>query len=119
MKSSMTTTKTIAILCLLAIAAGWLALARAAGDRPPRPPERPSREYEVIVPPYQSDMARMVGAYERLSDQYLTLVQQSLAGMDENDRMILRKLESLEKKLDELSKKVDSLNPPKPPENNQ
>ncbi len=101
MKSSSVTIKTMVLLVSAAVLVGYLAAAGGAVER--------TREYEITVPPYQSDTARMIAAYERLSDQYLTLVGRHLAGLDSSDRMILQKLEALEKKLDELGKKVDRL----------
>lgn len=70
-----------------------------------------SREYEITVPPYKSDLVRMIEAYERLSDQYLALVQQHLLKMDSDNQAILNKLEALEKKLDDLNRKIDRLVP--------
>ncbi|HOK66940.1 MAG TPA: hypothetical protein PK054_05580 [Anaerohalosphaeraceae bacterium] len=74
-----------------------------------------SREYEISVPPYKSDMVRMIEAYERLSDQYLVLVQQHLLKMDADNQAVLKKLEALEKKLDELNRKIDRLLPSESP----
>jgi hypothetical protein len=71
-----------------------------------------TREYEIAVPPYKSDMVRMIEAYERLSDQYLTLVQQHLLKMDADNQAVLKKLESLGKKLDDLNQKIDRLRTP-------
>ena len=120
MKSSQTTTKVIVFLVLLAVGLGYLGYSFAAVERTPDRREyadrTPGREYEVAVPPYKSDTVRMVEAYERLSDQYLGLVQHSLASMDANDRLLLQKLEAMDRKLDELTKKVDALSAPKPAE---
>ncbi|MHC4551977.1 MAG: hypothetical protein ACYSUT_04310 [Planctomycetota bacterium] len=57
----------------------------------------------------KSDMARMVEAYERLSSQYLSMVQQNLAMMATSDQQILNKLDSLEAKIDELDEKLDTV----------
>ncbi|MBN2513339.1 MAG: hypothetical protein JXB18_10405 [Sedimentisphaerales bacterium] len=70
-----------------------------------------TREYEVTVPAVKSDTQRMIEAYERLSDQYLSLVQNQLNGMSANNRDILVRLDRIEKKLDELSAKVASMKP--------
>jgi TolA-binding protein len=70
-----------------------------------------TREYEVTVPAVKSDTQRMIEAYERLSDQYLSLVQNQLNGMTANNRDILVRLDRIEKKLDDLSAKVASLKP--------
>ena len=105
MKSSQITIPTAAALVLLALVFVLFVLVGHAAEYS----RAPRVEYEVAVPEYQSDMARMINAYERLSEQYLTLVQQNLAMMDSNDRMILQKMEIIEKKLDELAKQVNSL----------
>jgi TolA-binding protein len=70
-----------------------------------------TREYEVTVPAVKSDTQRMIEAYERLSDQYLSLVQNQLNGMTANNRDILVRLDRIEKKLDELSAKVVAMKP--------
>ena len=113
MKSSQITIPTAAALVLLALVFALFALAGNAAEYTTRPIP-PRTVYEVDVPEYQSDMARMINAYENLSSQYLSLVQQNLAMMDSNDRMILQKLEIIEKKLDELAKQVNSLTAQQP-----
>ena len=70
-----------------------------------------TREYEVTVPAVKSDTQRMIEAYERLSDQYLSLVQNQLNGMAANNHDILVRLDRIEKKLDDLSAKVDAIKP--------
>lgn len=74
------------------------------------------REYDVYtVEPYKSDIAHLVEAYERLSDQYLSLVQHQLKNMDLADREIIGRLQALERKIDDLAAKVDKLTPAAPP----
>ncbi|NLW83287.1 MAG: hypothetical protein GXY41_02615 [Phycisphaerae bacterium] len=68
-----------------------------------------SREYFVAVEPQKSDTVRMIEAYERLSSQYLTLVQQNLAQMAAVDRELLAKLDSIETKLDALAVRLSRL----------
>jgi hypothetical protein len=116
----MNTRKTIftaAVIGLAIILFVWLAPGNAATG---------SREYEVVVPAAKSDAQRMIEAYERLSDQYLTLVQNQLVQMAGADRDILTRLERMEKKIDDLAAKIDALQkfappppmpllPPKPP----
>ena len=67
---------------------------------------------------YKTDMARMVEAYEKLSTQYLSVVQQNLAQMNQTDQQVLNKLAEIEKKIDILTQKVDALRPegPRPPQ---
>jgi len=100
---------TIKPLLLFAVLLGTLGLFSFAAV------SEKSREYEISVPPYKSDMVRMIEAYERLSDQYLALVQQHLLKMDADNQAVLKKLESLEKKLDELNRKIDRLLPSESP----
>lgn len=68
-----------------------------------------TKEYEISVPAMKTDMQRMVEAYERLSDQYLSLVQNQLNNMSANNRDVLTRLDRIERKLDELSGKVAAL----------
>ncbi len=102
----------IAILCLTAVI-GLLAMAILTADG--RAAERSSRQYEVSIEGQKSDTVRMIEAYERLSGQYLTLVQQNLAQMSAADRDILAKLETIDKKLDDLSARLAKLETPAKP----
>jgi hypothetical protein len=68
-----------------------------------------TKEHTYIVGPQKSDMQRMIEAYENLSAQYLSLVQQNLTLMAEQDRQILAKLENMETKIDALTAQVDKL----------
>jgi len=88
------------VAILLALFVGLISTVRAA-DR--------SRDYIVAVEPQKSDTVRMIEAYERLSSQYLTLVQQNLVQMAAADRDILSKLTAIENKLDDLSKRLTRL----------
>jgi hypothetical protein len=75
-----------------------------------------SREYEVtVVGEAKSDTQRIIEAYERLSDQYLSLVQNQLVLMATNDRDVQTRLERIEKKLDDLSVKIDAMQKTTPP----
>ncbi|NLK41374.1 MAG: hypothetical protein GX298_04915 [Planctomycetes bacterium] len=88
------------VAILAAVFAGIISTVRAAGR---------DRDYIVAVEPQKSDTVRMIEAYERLSSQYLTLVQQNLVQMASTDRDILDKLAAIEKKLDALSVRLDRL----------
>lgn len=85
----------------------WFAATYAAQ----RDPQRTANSYEVIVGEQKSDMQRMIEAYERLSEQYLVVVQDNLALMANQDRLILEKLTELEKKLDAMALKMESQHP--------
>jgi len=91
------------MLAVVGVFAGLTATGRAA--------DRTSRQYEVTVEPQKSDTVRMIEAYERLSDQYLKLVQQNLIQMAAADRDILDKLNAIDKKLDDLSARLARLEP--------
>lgn len=104
MKTSFSLSAVLIVLCLAGLLIGMLASAHAAET---------STELEISVPQYKSDTVRMIEAYERLSDQYLKLVQHQLNNMDITDQRILQKLETLEKKVDALNAKLDAMNPPK------
>lgn len=87
--------------------AGWITVSYAA-----------ERNVEVYATTdYKSETTRMVEAYERLSTQYLSLVQQNLSQMNQTDQQIMTKLAEIEKKIDLLTEKVDALKPegPTPP----
>lgn len=75
--------------------------------------ERKSTQYEVAVEAQKSDLVRMIEAYERLSSQYLALVQEHLMQMSTTHRHILEKLDMLEKKLDRLETALLSAQPAK------
>lgn len=102
MKKHKTAIFTVIITGLGIILFGWLGSGNA---------ERvsTSREYEVVVPEAKSDTQRVIDAYERLSDQFLSLVQSQLVQMATNNRDIATRLERMEKKLDELSVKIDAM----------
>ena len=95
----------ILIIAAGVLFAGWLAMSKAAEQTPP--PRGGAIVYGVAE--QKSDMARMVEAYERLSAQYLSMVQQNLSMMSSDDKQILTKLETIDKKIDELTKKVDAI----------
>jgi hypothetical protein len=105
----MNTRKTIfmaAVIGLAMVLFTWLSSGNAATG---------SREYEVVVPAAKSDAQRMIEAYERLSDQYLTLVQNQLVQMAAGNRDVLTRLERMEKKIDDLSAKIDAMQKSAPP----
>ncbi|MCE5186204.1 MAG: hypothetical protein LLF76_08785 [Planctomycetaceae bacterium] len=83
----------------------WIAVPYAAQ----RPVRSDNNSYDVIVGPQKSDMQRMIEAYERLSEQYLVVVQDNLALMANQDKLILEKLSNLEKQVDLLSQKLDAM----------
>ncbi|MDH4201876.1 MAG: hypothetical protein OEV87_03195 [Phycisphaerae bacterium] len=66
-------------------------------------------DYTFVVGPQKSDMQRMIEAYENLSSQYLTLVQQNLQLMVSRDQQILNKLTAMEQKIDALTMQVKQL----------
>lgn len=101
------------ILIGVALAAGfglisfcWLSSGNAG--------EVSTKEYEISVPAMKSDTQRMIEAYERLSDQYLSLVQTQLGGMAASNRDIQARLDRIERKLDDLSAKFDAQFKPTP-----
>lgn len=106
----MRTQKCWMIGAVLAVGIGWVGMFWAT----PSSAKEVSTEYEISVPAMKSDTQRMVEAYERLSDQYLALVQNQLTGMAASDREILTRLDRIERKLDELSAKFDALQKPAP-----
>ncbi len=95
--------KGLFIVVLLGVLVFWLASSSASDD------VVPVRRGGVVysVGEQKTDMARMVEAYEKLSSQYLSMVQQNLTMMSADDQQILNKLNDLEKKIDALTEKVD------------
>jgi hypothetical protein len=84
--------------------AAWIVAADYTSGR-----TQTTRENTFIVGPQKSDMQRLIEAYESLSAQYLTLVQQNLQLMASQDQQILTKLENMEKKIDALTAEVNKL----------
>lgn len=108
MRSSVTACTTMVWLVAAALLAG-LAIRTATAAQT-------TREYEIhSIEPYKSDVVHLIEAYENLSNQYLSLVQHHLKNMDDADRQILTRLQSLEKKIDDLAAKVEKLTPANPP----
>ena len=85
--------------------AAWMVAANYSSDRG----DRDREEYTYVVGPQKSDMQRMIEAYEKLSAQYLTVVQQNLTLMAAQDQQILSKLQTMEKKIDALTEQVNQL----------
>lgn len=95
------------VVTILAVLILWVAGVNGTDDV--MPTVRRNGVVVHSVGEQKSDMTRMVEAYEKLSSQYLSMVQQNLALMASNDQQILNKLDSLEKKIDELDKKLDTV----------
>ena len=106
MRSTLTSYRTISCLLIIALLAAGFTYTSNAAD---------NREYEISVEPYKTDTVRLIEAYERLSDQYLSLVQHHLKNMETTDKQILTELKTLESKLDALTAKVDKLTEEKTP----
>jgi len=87
----------IVILC-----AAWISAASFSSDNR-------DKEYTYVVGPQKSDMQRMIEAYEKLSAQYLTLVQQHLQLMAAQDQQILNQLQAMETKIDALTTEFNKL----------
>jgi predicted negative regulator of RcsB-dependent stress response len=108
MKTRKTAVFTVMIIGVGMVFFGWLASGNAEQVST-------SREYEVVIPEAKSDTQRIIAAYERLSDQFLSLVQSQLVQMATNNRDVETQLERMEKKLDELSVKIDAMQKPAAP----
>jgi len=61
---------------------------------------------EIGLPEYKSDAARAIDAYERMIDRYLTLTERSLAAIDRNGQLAVRKLDCIDSKLTKLSARM-------------
>lgn len=108
MKTRKTALLMILVVGLGIVLSGWLASVHA---------ERvsTSKQYEVIVPEAKSDTQRIIEAYERLSDQYLSMVQNQFTLIATNNQEMASRLERMEKKIDELSAKIDAMQKNAPP----
>ena len=69
---------------------------------------------------YRSDSARIMDAYERLMERYMSLVEGNLSNRGTDVGTVTKKLNSIERKIDNLGRKIarieKALNipPPKP-----
>ena len=79
----------------------WIAASYAA--------QRSANSYDVVVGEQKSDMQRLIEAYERLSSQYLVLVQDNLALMANQDRQILERLAVIEQKLNLIAERLNAV----------
>ncbi len=97
MRKSRTMTRMLVLVGCMAGGIIWLTTAGTAANK----------MYEIQVDPamdaYYGDMGRLVTAYERLSEQYLMLVQNQLNRMSDDVNSGGRRLESIEKKLDAIT----------------
>jgi sensor histidine kinase YesM len=89
------------VLCVVLVLGVWISISQAETAK--------VKSYEYVVGPQQTDMGRMIQAYENLSTQYLSLVQQNLTLMAQRDQQMLTKMSSMEKKIDQLNTKIDEL----------
>ena len=99
--------KGVVIITVLAVLVVWMAAGIRADDDTMPVVRRDGGVIIHGVGEQKSDMARMVEAYEKLSAQYLLMVQQNLSMMATTDQQIVTKLDALDKKMDELDKKLD------------
>jgi hypothetical protein len=67
---------------------------------------------------YRTDSARVMDAYERLMDRYMSLVEGKLTNMGTDAGHVVRKLNSIENKIDNLATRIarieKALNIPQP-----
>lgn len=106
--------KGIFIVVIVGVLVFWMTVSQASNEVAP---VRRGGGVVYSVGEQKTDMARMVEAYEKLSSQYLSMVQQNLTMMSADDQQILNKLSDLEKKIDELREKVDIIQAQTAPKN--
>ena len=64
-------------------------------------------EAEVYgMPAYQSDAARAIEAYERLSERYMNLAERVLAQSTEGDKFLLAQLRTLDDRLERIDARL-------------
>lgn len=61
---------------------------------------------EIFIPEYRTDAARAIDAYERLMERYMNLTELNLTGINSELKVIVRRLNSIDRKLEELSAKI-------------
>jgi hypothetical protein len=75
---------------------------------------------EATLGAYRSDSTRMMDAYERLMDRYMSLVEGNLSNMGTDVGEVIKKLNSIERKIDNLGTRIGRIEkalnipPPKP-----
>jgi hypothetical protein len=83
------------VLCVVMIASGAMTLFGAEDKTYEIHPE-------IAMGPYQTETMHVMGAYERLMERYMNLVEGNLRDMSQGNKAAVKKLESIEKKLDAL-----------------
>lgn len=58
------------------------------------------------MPAYQSDAARAIEAYERLSERYMNLAERVLAQSTEGDKFLLAQLRTLDDRLERIDARL-------------
>ncbi|MHC4722073.1 MAG: hypothetical protein ACYS6I_05110 [Planctomycetota bacterium] len=75
---------------------------------------------EATLGAYRSDSDRVMDAYERLMDRYMSLVEGNLSNMGTDVGGVIKKLNSIERKIDNLGTRIGRIEkaldipPPKP-----
>ncbi len=75
---------------------------------------------EAMLGAYRSDSDRVMDAYERLMDRYMSLVEGNLSNMGTDVGGVVKKLNSIERKIDKLGTRIGriekalNIQPPKP-----
>ncbi len=112
MKTPKETLKAVALLLCLCGVIVWVGSRTDAADKVYE--IRP----EATLGAYRSDSTRMMDAYERLMDRYMSLVEGNLSNMGTDVGGVIKKLNSIERKIDNLGKRIGriekALNIPQP-----
>ncbi len=71
------------------------------------------RTYEVhpqiTMPEYRTDAIHTLGAYERLMDRYMDLVEKNLVTIDTDIKSTAKKIESIDVRLEELCERTSRI----------
>jgi peptidoglycan hydrolase CwlO-like protein len=62
---------------------------------------------EITLPESQTDIGRVIDAYERLMDNYMRLTESNLSGIHSDVREVTQKLDSIDHKISELSSQLE------------
>jgi hypothetical protein len=100
MKIPRGTLKVVAVIVCLCVAVVWFGSWTGAAEKTYE--IRP----EATLGAYRSDSARIMDAYERLMDRYMSLVEGNLSNMGTDVGVVAKKLNSIERKIDNLGTRI-------------
>ncbi|HIJ71228.1 MAG TPA: hypothetical protein HPP87_07675 [Planctomycetes bacterium] len=114
MKTPKTTLNILVVTISLFVVAVWFCSRTGAAEK----------TYEIrpesTLGAYRSDSARIMDAYERLMERYMSLVEGKLVDIGAGGQTVVKKLDTIEKKIDRLATRITriekalDIQPPEP-----